>query len=266
MASLQPRSARIARSFSPRSGGDSPWNTAWRCGCCGQHVAESRIRWGAADQGSPLVCLRCRPLPAPLRSPRPLAPRSPRRLAPLVPPGPASLPARRSPRVQPSSPRSGSPMGPALTTGNGRRCRVASRLNAGGRDDSAATLARRRDPRPRAMQHAENVFFAPKLERPVLNELLQTTNMTRTELYKLFSRFKALCQLSGTPGSIDKKTFKEGVSSLAFEDDAFVDRVFALLDEDGSGTVEWQEFINTVNALERGSPYDKLAFCFRVYE
>ena len=29
-------------------------------------------------------------------------------------------------------------------------------------------------------------------------------------------------QLSGTPGSIDKKTFKEGVSSLAFEDDAFV--------------------------------------------
>ena len=72
----------------------------------------------------------------------------------------------------------------------------------------------------------------------MLNELLQTTNMTRTELYKLFSRFKALCQLSGTPGSIDKKTFKEGVSSLAFEDDAFVDRVFALLDEDGSGTVE----------------------------
>lgn len=267
MASLQPRSARIARSFSPRSGGNSTWNTAWRCGCCGQHVPESRIRWGAADQGSPLVCLRCRPLPAPLRSPRPLAPRSPRRLAPLVPPGPASLPARRSPRVQPSSPRSGSPMGPALTTGNGRRCRVASRLNAGGgRDDSAATLARRRDPRPRAMQHAENVFFAPKLERPVLNELLQTTNMTRTELYKLFSRFKALCQLSGTPGSIDKKTFKEGVSSLAFEDDAFVDRVFALLDEDGSGTVEWEEFVNAVNSLETGSTFDKLKFCFEVYD
>ena len=31
-------------------------------------------------------------------------------------------------------------------------------------------------------------------------------------------------------------------------------------------TVEWDEFINTVNALERGSPYDKLAFCFQVYD
>ena len=28
--------------------------------------------------------------------------------------------------------------------------------------------------------------------------------MTRTELYRLFNRFKALCQLSGTPGSINK--------------------------------------------------------------
>ena len=96
--------------------------------------------------------------------------------------------------------------------------------------------------------------------------LLRKTNMTRAELFRLFNRFKALCQISGTPGKIDKKTFKEGVSSLAFEDDIFVDRVFALLDEDGSGSVEWQEFINTVNALERGSPYDKLAFCFQVYE
>ena len=96
--------------------------------------------------------------------------------------------------------------------------------------------------------------------------LLQETNMTRTELYRLFNRFKALCQLSGPPGSIDKKTFKEGVSSLAFEDDAFVNRVFQLLDEDGSGTVEWEEFVNTVNALETGSPHDKLSFCFQVYD
>ena len=71
-------------------------------------------------------------------------------------------------------------------------------------------------------------------------------------------------QLSGTPGSIDKKTFKEGVSSLAFEDDAFVDRVFKLLDVDHGGTIDWEEFVQTVNALETGSPHDKLAFCFQV--
>jgi len=97
-------------------------------------------------------------------------------------------------------------------------------------------------------------------------KLLRETNMTRTELYRLFNRFKALCQLSGTPGSINKRNFKDGVSSLAFEDDAFVDRVFALLDEDQSGTVEWSEFVAAVNALEAGSPFDKINFCFRVYD
>lgn len=52
--------------------------------------------------------------------------------------------------------------------------------------------------------------------------------------------------------------FKDGVSSLAFEDDIFVDRVFSLLDEDHSGTVEWDEFVNAVNALETGSAEDKV--------
>ena len=81
-----------------------------------------------------------------------------------------------------------------------------------------------------------------------------------------FHRVQALCKLSGTPGSINKDMFKEGVSSLAFEDDAFVDRVFNLLDEDMSGSVEWAEFCNAVNALETGSVVDKLRFCFRVYD
>ena len=60
--------------------------------------------------------------------------------------------------------------------------------------------------------------FKPRLDRPMMRQLLQETNMTRTELYRLFNRFKALCQLSGTPGSINKQMFKDGVSSLAFED------------------------------------------------
>ena len=32
------------------------------------------------------------------------------------------------------------------------------------------------------------------------------------------------------------------------------------LDEDGSGSLEWDEFVNAVNALETGSPFDKLKF------
>lgn len=106
----------------------------------------------------------------------------------------------------------------------------------------------------------------PKLDRESLRVLLQETSMTRTELYRLFNRFKALCLLSGTPGFINKEMFKDGVSSLAFEDDHFVDRVFEILDENNNGSIEWPEFVNAVNALETGSAYDKLAFCFRVYD
>ena len=105
-----------------------------------------------------------------------------------------------------------------------------------------------------------------RLDRAMMHQLLRETSMTRTELYRLFNRFKALCKLSGTPGSINKHMFKEGVSSLAFEDDNFVDRVWKLLDVDRSGAVEWYEFVNAVNALETGSALDKLRFCFRVYD
>ena len=43
------------------------------------------------------------------------------------------------------------------------------------------------------------------------------------------------------PG-IDKQTFKTGIARLAVEDDLFVDRVFDLVDQDGSGCIEWNEY------------------------
>ena len=52
--------------------------------------------------------------------------------------------------------------------------------------------------------------------------------------YALFGRFKALCGLSSTPDGIDKETFRKGVPMLSVEDDLFVDRVFEVLDDDGS--------------------------------
>ena len=39
------------------------------------------------------------------------------------------------------------------------------------------------------------IFFEPKLERSMLRGLLAQTTMSRTELYRLFNRFKALCQV-----------------------------------------------------------------------
>lgn len=101
-----------------------------------------------------------------------------------------------------------------------------------------------------------------------IKEILQTTNYNRRELYVMYVRFKALCALSPTPDGIDEQTFKKGVARLSVEDDLFVGmqppalppalvllhrrhrcsvchsgRVFKLVDEDGSGCIEWDEFL-----------------------
>ena len=249
-----------------------------------------------------VICWHCRPvversshpvgnavgIPPLPSAPRPRQPPSPRRLTPLIrqDPAAAGLPrkdrgtaARKSAHLRPSEARPvRSSNRHALVTYREGGQQERGRTHVARPPVVAASRLRRpskahRVPKTTIGGEAEEnsgfhpqVFFNPKLSREELHVLLQNTSMTRMELYRLFNRFKALCQLSGTPGSINKKTFKEGVSSLAFEDDAFVNRVFKLLDEDGSGTVEWEEFVNTVNALETGSPHEKLSFCFQVYD
>jgi Ca2+-binding EF-hand superfamily protein len=53
---------------------------------------------------------------------------------------------------------------------------------------------------------------------------------------------------------------------LSVEDDLFVSRVFACLDADGSGSIEWAEFIEAMSALEKGNRIQKTEFLFRVYD
>lgn len=77
------------------------------------------------------------------------------------------------------------------------------------------------------------------LSQKNIGELLRATNYNRRELYVIYVRFKALCALSRTPEGIDPETFKTGVARLAVEDDKFVNRVFQLVDDDGSETIEW---------------------------
>lgn len=97
-------------------------------------------------------------------------------------------------------------------------------------------------------------------------ELMKVTNYSRRELFYLFVRFKALCSLSPTPEGIDKETFRKAVPLLSVEDDLFVDRVFEVLDEDGSECIEWAEFLEAMSALEKGSREDRTAFLFKVYD
>ncbi|GBG28777.1 Calcium-dependent protein kinase 1 [Hondaea fermentalgiana] len=86
------------------------------------------------------------------------------------------------------------------------------------------------------------------------------------QLYKLFNRFKALTALSSSTEGIDKDTFRRGVPMLSVEDNLFVDRVFEVLDEDGSGIIDWSEFVEAMSSLEKGSREKRTDFLFRVYD
>lgn len=97
-------------------------------------------------------------------------------------------------------------------------------------------------------------------------KLMEETGYNRTELYALWARFKALCSISKTPKGIDKDTFHRGLPQVSVEDDFFIDRVFTILDADGSGILEWQEFVEALSALEKGDVNKRVGFLFRVYD
>jgi len=97
-----------------------------------------------------------------------------------------------------------------------------------------------------------------------IHSLRASTNYNERQLYILFNRFKALCGLSSTMIGVDKETFRQGVPMLSVEDDLFVDRVFEILDDDGSGVIEWGEFIGAMSSLEQGSRESMAEFLFKV--
>ncbi|KAJ0400519.1 hypothetical protein ATCC90586_009742 [Pythium insidiosum] len=104
------------------------------------------------------------------------------------------------------------------------------------------------------------------LQEQDIPQLSAETGYDRTELYALWARFKALCSIAQSPRGIDKDTFRRGLPQLSVEDQFFIDRVFDILDADGSGILEWAEFIEALSALEKGDALKRVLFLFRVYD
>jgi Ca2+-binding EF-hand superfamily protein len=57
-----------------------------------------------------------------------------------------------------------------------------------------------------------------------------------------------------------------GVPRLSVEDDVFLARVCHLVDQDRSGIIEWDEFLQTVTALEWGSLQVQCRFLIQCYD
>ncbi|EIM21566.1 calcium-dependent protein serine/threonine phosphatase [Wallemia mellicola CBS 633.66] len=96
----------------------------------------------------------------------------------------------------------------------------------------------------------------------VLGDLERNSNFTAAELQRLKKRFMKLDR-DGS-GSIDKDEFLQ-IPQVA--NNPLAHRMIAIFDEDGGGTVDFQEFVGGLSAFSnRGGKDEKLKFAFKVYD
>lgn len=99
-----------------------------------------------------------------------------------------------------------------------------------------------------------------------VGKLEKETGYSRRELYGLFATFKSLCSLAQHKRGIDEATFRSAVPQLALEDDFFARRVFATLDKNRTGYIDWPAFAKVMAALDARDPRVQARFVFSVYD
>ncbi|ETM56923.1 hypothetical protein L914_00181 [Phytophthora nicotianae] len=124
-------------------------------------------------------------------------------------------------------------------------------------------------PRTESIPTAHKLSVAEQhgfLQEQDLAALMAATGYSRAELFARWARFKALCSMATNPHGVDKETLRHGVPQLSAEDQFFVDRAFDVLDTDGSGALDWPEFIAALSALEKGDSSRRIDFLFHAYD
>ncbi|CDZ98738.1 calcium calmodulin-dependent protein phosphatase [Phaffia rhodozyma] len=93
-------------------------------------------------------------------------------------------------------------------------------------------------------------------------EMERSSNFSAQELQRLKKRFMKLDR-DGS-GSIDKDEFLQ-IPQIATN--PLSSRMIAIFDEDGGGTVDFQEFVGGLSAFSsKGAREEKLKFAFKVYD
>jgi len=95
-----------------------------------------------------------------------------------------------------------------------------------------------------------------------MQKMEQNSNFNASELERLKKRFMKLD--SDGSGSIDRDEFLQ-IPQIA--NNPLATRMIAIFDDDGGGTVDFQEFVGTLSAFSsRGGREEKLRFAFKVYD
>eukprot|EP00735_Rhodelphis_limneticus_P004448 TRINITY_DN16032_c0_g1::TRINITY_DN16032_c0_g1_i1::g.13759::m.13759 TRINITY_DN16032_c0_g1::TRINITY_DN16032_c0_g1_i1::g.13759 ORF type:complete len:190 (+),score=29.34,sp/Q3HRP5/CNBL2_ORYSJ/45.79/5e-48,EF-hand_1/PF00036.27/2.3e+03,EF-hand_1/PF00036.27/1.7,EF-hand_1/PF00036.27/1.3e-05,EF-hand_1/PF00036.27/7.9e-07,EF-hand_1/PF00036.27/1.3e-07,EF-hand_7/PF13499.1/9.3e-06,EF-hand_7/PF13499.1/4.1e-15,EF-hand_8/PF13833.1/55,EF-hand_8/PF13833.1/2.8e-09,EF-hand_8/PF13833.1/0.0023,EF-hand_8/PF13833.1/1.6e- len=103
-----------------------------------------------------------------------------------------------------------------------------------------------------------------ELKRRELGDFVKKTHFTIDEVRDLYKHFKTISSGLTDDGLIDKAEFKK---ALGLKDSLFVDRMFALFDENGDSVINFNEFIVGLSVFcPKGSLEEKLKFSFRIYD
>jgi len=104
----------------------------------------------------------------------------------------------------------------------------------------------------------------------VVKKLQDQTNFDKVEVNKLYETFMRIS--NGGKQPLNREKFRSGLGQLEecglrnLDDSPFVDRLFTLLDTNGDGTVDLQEFVSGLSLLCKGTVEEKLELSFKAYD
>eukprot|EP00003_Mantamonas_plastica_P022928 TRINITY_DN3997_c0_g4_i10.p1 TRINITY_DN3997_c0_g4~~TRINITY_DN3997_c0_g4_i10.p1 ORF type:complete len:190 (-),score=65.42 TRINITY_DN3997_c0_g4_i10:21-590(-) len=100
------------------------------------------------------------------------------------------------------------------------------------------------------------------LKKEDLENLVDTTHYTKDELKTIYKQFT----IDAPEGTIDEETFRATMAKIGVVDQFLQDLVFSAFDDNGDGSIDFQEFIVALSVMTRGAAEEKLEFTFSMYD
>lgn len=126
---------------------------------------------------------------------------------------------------------------------------------------SASDRSHRGSRRHRSRRHRRN---NNNLSAEDIEYLKQNTRYDESEIRDWYRGFKVDCP----DGQLGKDKILDMYSMILPVGNAqlFVDQIFRIFDKDGSGTIDFKEFMMATDMTASGSPEEKLRWAFKMYD
>eukprot|EP01083_Nonionella_stella_P119255 356386_1 len=103
-----------------------------------------------------------------------------------------------------------------------------------------------------------------QLKQQQIDQYVDTTNFTAPEIKALYYHFSQLASDEKGEPLINRSDFQ---SALGMKNSTFVDRLFAVFDDNGDGGINFVEFLTILSVLStKASTKEKLEVSFKIYD